>query len=112
MVLECLYLARILWSLNKLARAVTNWTEACDKRLSRLISYIHQTSEYKQYRHVGNTARQCKLVLFQDDDFAGDLEESKSTSGGDFAYFRKSHVCAKKLDVQETDVSFTQFYRS
>ena len=27
-------------------------------------------------------------------------------------YFRKSHVCAKKLDVQETDFSFTQFYRS
>ena len=27
-------------------------------------------------------------------------------------YFRKSHVCANKLDVQETDLSFTQFYRS
>ena len=26
--------------------------------------------------------------------------------------FRKSHVCANKLDVQETDFSFTQFYRS
>ena len=26
-------------------------------------------------------------------------------------YFRKSHVCANKLDVQETDFSFTQFYR-
>ena len=24
-------------------------------------------------------------------------------------YFRKSHVCANKLDVQETDFSFTQF---
>ena len=27
-------------------------------------------------------------------------------------YFRKSHVCANKLDVQETDFSFTQFYVS
>ena len=27
-------------------------------------------------------------------------------------YFRKSHVCAHKLDMQETDFSFTQFYRS
>ena len=27
-------------------------------------------------------------------------------------YFRKSHVCANKLDVQETDFCFTQFYRS
>ena len=47
-VLKCLYLARIggpdiLWSVNKLARAVTKWTKACDKRLARLISYIHHT---------------------------------------------------------------------
>ena len=27
-------------------------------------------------------------------------------------HFRKSHVRAKKLDVQETDVSFSQFHRS
>ena len=26
-------------------------------------------------------------------------------------HFRKSHVCASKLDVQETDFSFAQFYR-
>ena len=44
-VLKCLYLARIerpdiLWSVNKLARSITKWTMACDKRLNRLISYI------------------------------------------------------------------------
>ena len=71
----------ILWSVNKLARSITKWTKACDKRLNRLISYIHHTSEYKQYCHVGNTAKQCRLGLFQDSDFAGDLEDSKSTSG-------------------------------
>ena len=53
-VLKCLYLARIgrpdiLWSVNKLARSITKWTKACDKRLSRLISYIHHTCDYKQY---------------------------------------------------------------
>ena len=84
-VLKYLYLARIgrpdiLWSVNKLARSITKWTKACDKRLARLISYIHHTSEFKQYCHVGNTAQQCKLELFQDSDFAGDLEDSKSTS--------------------------------
>ena len=86
-VLKCLYLARIgqpdiLWSVNKLARSITKWTKACDKRLNRLISYIHHTCEYKQYCHVGNIAKQCRLGLFQDSDFAGDLEDSKSTSGG------------------------------
>ena len=53
-VLKCLYLARIgrpdiLWSVNKLARSITKWTKASDKRLCRLISYIHHTREYKQY---------------------------------------------------------------
>ena len=41
-VLTCLYLARIgrpdiLWSVNKIARAVTKWTKSCDKRLACLI---------------------------------------------------------------------------
>ena len=31
---------------------------------------------------MGNTAKQCRLGLFQDSDFAGDLEDSQSTSGG------------------------------
>ena len=68
--------------LNKFARAVTHWTKACDKRSTRLISYIHHTSEFRQYWYVGNTAQQCRSGLFQDSDFAGDLEDSISTSGG------------------------------
>ena len=68
-VLKCLYLARIgrpdnLWSVNKLARSITKWTNGCDKRWSRLISYIHHTCEYKQYCYVGNTAKQRWLGLF------------------------------------------------
>ena len=39
-VLKCPYLARIggpdiLWSVNKLVRAVTKWTRACDKRMAQ-----------------------------------------------------------------------------
>ena len=52
-VQTCLYLARIgrhdiLWSVNEFARSITKWTKACGNRLSRLTSYIHHTSEYKQ----------------------------------------------------------------
>ena len=56
-VLKMFFLARIgrpdiLWSVNKLARSITKWTKACDKRLNRLISNIHHTCEYRQYCHV------------------------------------------------------------
>ena len=73
-VLKCLYVARIgrpdiLWSVNKLARSITKWTKACDKRLARLISYIHHTCECKQHCYVCHTAKQCRLGLFQDSDF-------------------------------------------
>ena len=68
----------------------------------------HHTSEYRQF--CEETQRiNADLDCFKDSDFAGDLEDSKSTSGG---VLWKSHVCANKLDVQETDFSFTQFYRS
>ena len=86
-VLTCLFLARIgrpdiLGSVNKLARAITKWASACDKRLARLISYIHHTHVFKQFFHVWNTAQKCRLGISQDSDFAGDSEDSKSTSGG------------------------------
>ena len=50
-VLTCLYLARhnrpdILWSVNSLARNMTRWSAADDKRLHRLISYLHHTRDY------------------------------------------------------------------
>ena len=112
-VLKCSYLARIgrpdiLWSVNKLARFITKWTKACDKRLNRLISYIHHTCEYKQYCYVGNTAKQCRLGLFQDSDFAGDLEDSKSTSGGTLCIFGShtfvpmSWMCKKQTAVSHS----------
>ena len=112
-VLKCLYLARIgrpdiLWSVTKLARSITKWTKACGKRLNRLISYIHHTCEYRQYCHVGNTAQQCRLGLFQDSGFAGDLEDSKSTSGGTFCisgshtFVPISWMCKKQTAVSHS----------
>ena len=50
-------------------------TRACDKRVARLISHIHHISELKHYCHAGNTAQQRSLELFQDSDFARDLED-------------------------------------
>ena len=109
-VLKCSNLARIerpdiLWSVNKLARSITIWTRACAKRLNRLISYIHHTWGFQQYCYMGNTAKQCRLGLFQDSDFAGDLEDSKSTSGGTLCIFGShtfvpiSWMCKKQTSV-------------
>ena len=112
-VLKCLYLTRIgrpdiLWSVNKFARSRTNWTKACFKRLNRLISHIHHTCEDKQYYHVDITAKQCRLGLFQDSDFAGDLEDSKSNSGGTLCVFGShtfvpiSWMCKKQIVVSHS----------
>ena len=95
----------IFWSVNKLDRSITKWTRARDKRSARLISYIHHTSEFKHYCHVGNTAQQCRLGLFEDSDFAEDIEDSKSTSGGILCIFRShtfvpiSWMCKKQASV-------------
>ena len=94
--------------MNKLARSITKWTKACDKRVNQSISYIHHTCEYKQYCYVGNIAIQHRLGLFEDSDFAGDLEDSKSTSGGTSCVFGShtfvpiSWMCKKQTSVSHS----------
>ena len=56
----------------------------------------------------GNTAKQCRLGLFQDSDFVGDFEESKSTSGGTLCNFGShtfvpiSWMCKKQTLVSHS----------
>ena len=63
---------------------------------------------YKQYCHVGNTANQCRLGLFQDSVFVGDLEDSKSTSGGTLCVLGShtfvpiSWMCKKQTSVSHS----------
>ena len=115
-VLKCLYSARvgrpdILWSVNKFARAFTKWTKSCDKRLARLISYIHHTSEYRQCGHVWKHSTTMQTWIISRLWFCRRPWRLKINLRKNSVHFRKSHVCANKLDVQETDFSFTQFYR-
>ena len=61
-----------------------------DKKLvtnvwQRMISYKHHTCEHRQYCYVGNHSTTMPV------------------------HFRKSHIRTNKLDVQETEFSFTQF---
>ena len=103
-VLKCLYLARIgspdvSWSVNKLARTITKWTEACDKRLARLISCIRHTCAYRRYCYVGKKAQQCRSGLFQDSDFCRRSWGFKIYIRWNIVYFRKSYICSNQLDV-------------
>ena len=86
-MLNCLYRKRIgrldiLWSVNKLARSVTEWTQAC-------------------------AAQHCQL-FFQDSDFAGVLENSESSSVKVFCIFGSrtfvpiSWMCKKQTSVSHS----------
>ena len=85
-IMEALYGARlvrfeVLWPICNSARQFMKWTRACDKRLHRLMCYIHHTEDHSLESCVGDDAQNCHPVLFSDADFAGDMQTAKSTSG-------------------------------
>ena len=57
---------------------------------------------------IGNTAQQCRLGLFQDSDFAWDLEDSKPASGenlcicGSHTFVPISWMCKKQTSVSHS----------
>ena len=112
-VLKALFVARMsrpdcLWSVNTLAREVTKWNVACDKRLHRLISYMHNTKDIVQVCIVGDRPEDCMLALFTDASFAGDLRDSKSTTGsllalvGPSTFVPISWMCKKQSAVSHS----------
>ena len=85
-IMKALYGARLvryelLWPICSSARLVSKWTVACDKRLHRLMSYIHWTEDHSLESFVGDDAQHCHPVLYSDADYAGDTQTAKSTSG-------------------------------
>ena len=85
-IMKVLYGARmfrydLLHTVNALARDVTRWCRACDKKLHRLVSYIHHTYDWTLVSAVGDKLSGCWLLLYTDADFAGSLRDSKSTTG-------------------------------
>ena len=96
-VLTVLYLARhnrpdTYWSVNHLARNLTKWTVADDKRLHKLVCFIHFTHDVIQFAYVGDHVADCFVVMFVDAGFAGDLQDSKST-GGSFCFLLGPQTC-------------------
>ena len=85
-VLKCLFVSRMqrpdcLWSVNTLAREVTRWNAACDKRLHRLICYLHHSSHLVFACFLGDEVSNLRLAFYSDASFADDLQTSKSCIG-------------------------------
>ena len=79
-LMKIFYAARVArWDLLRaigyLATRITKWTRFDDLRLHRLVSYVHLTYGLRMRSWL-------KQSTFADADFAGDLKDSKSTSGG------------------------------
>ena len=75
-----------------LARIVAKWTEACDRRLARLISYIYHTSNNRQYCQSGNTTQHCRLGLFQDSDLLATLRTQNQLWEESYVYSEVEHL--------------------
>ena len=85
-VFRCLHLARIgrpdiSWTVSASDRTVTEWNRACAKRLAKLISCLECTSGPPQCCRVGDKGSECRPSVFQSADVAGELADSRSTSG-------------------------------
>ena len=118
-VLECLYLARIgrfdiTLSVNKLARSVTKWIQACDRRLTGLISSIHRANDFRQHCFCG------KHGFLEDSDFAGALLETLTTQNQHqevlCAFLEEEHfvpvswVCNKQTSVSHSSQNLESFH--
>ena len=96
-VLKCLYGARVnrmdlYWTVNTLARNVSKWTVADDKRLHKLMCYIKHTKDWVLKAHVGDFPEDIKLMEFVDASFAGDLTDSKSKSASILCLLDHEHL--------------------
>ncbi len=85
-IMTMLYGARLvrvdlLWPICSLTCEITRWTEACDRRLHRLVAYLHRTIDHSLESFVGDLPEDCVVLLYSDAGFAGAINTCRSTSG-------------------------------
>ncbi len=76
MMMTIMYSARVaIYDLLKpaafLAKRITRWDALCDKRLYRLICYIHKTKDDCMMGWIRGDPKELTVRLFADADFAG-----------------------------------------
>ena len=85
-LMKILYGARtarldLLRAVSHLACYFTRWTSECDRKLHRLVCYIHSTLHVRMVGWVGDRLEQLQPHMFADADFAGCVTTQRSTSG-------------------------------
>jgi len=89
----CAILMKDLW-LARLARPdiqkpicdltthIQCWSRNDDKKLHRLMAYLHSSKGFRLVGRVNDPAELLSLRLYVDADFSGEREDARSTSGG------------------------------
>jgi hypothetical protein len=85
-LMKTLYCARMarfdfMRAVNRLACFVSKWTEECDRRLYRLICYIHSTKHWRMHGWCGDDPTDISPHVYADADLAGCERSQKSTTG-------------------------------
>ncbi len=85
-LMQVLYPARVarfdlMKAVCQLACFATKWTVLEDRKLHRLMSYVHSTLDLRLYGWVGDDADVISPHLFADADFAGCALSQRCTSG-------------------------------
>ena len=75
-----------------LAREVATWTRSCDKQLHRLVCYVLHSLDWNLETFIGDPIEKLSVVLYCDADFAGDTQDSNSTSGAIVALVAVSYT--------------------
>jgi len=85
-IMKVMYAARmarpdLIRAISFLARFLTKWSDDLDKRLHRLMSYVHHSYAYRMYAWAGADQGECSLDVYSDSDYAGCSETQCSTTG-------------------------------
>ena len=85
---------------------VTKWTTECDAKLHHLAAYVKTTAHYIGESTVGDKPEDCRIGLFVDANYAGDVSDSKSTSGGIVVvYGPRTFACVTAVCKRQAFVS-------
>ena len=105
--MKVFYAARVcrpdlLRAITFLACMMTKWSADCDRRLHRLMCYVHATRGQVQVGWIGDDIRDLRMHLYSDADFAGCQSTNRCTSGVFLALDGAKLVVPHSVQLQET----------